>query len=69
MRDGLEPVRALPQVAGIRVLGGVGAVELRTGAGYLDRRGPQLAVEFLRRDLLLRAPRRRDLFHAALRHH
>jgi adenosylmethionine-8-amino-7-oxononanoate aminotransferase len=36
-----------------RVLGGVGAVELR-GGGYLDNLGPRLAAEFLKRGLLLR---------------
>jgi adenosylmethionine-8-amino-7-oxononanoate aminotransferase len=53
MREGLEPLRALPQVADVRVLGGVGVVEL-SGAGYLDQSGPKLAAEFLRRGLLLR---------------
>lgn len=52
-REGLEPLRVLPQVADVRVLGGVGVVEL-SGAGYLDQSGPKLAMEFLRRGLLLR---------------
>jgi len=50
MRAGLEPLRA---VGDVRVLGGVGVVELR-GDGYLDNAGPRLAAEFLKRDLLLR---------------
>lgn len=53
MRAELEPLRSLPQVADVRVLGGVGVVEL-SGDGYLDRSGPKLAAEFLRRGLLLR---------------
>jgi adenosylmethionine-8-amino-7-oxononanoate aminotransferase len=50
MRAGLEPLK---DVADVRVLGGVGVVELR-GDGYLDNAGPRLAAEFLKRDLLLR---------------
>ncbi len=59
LRDGLSPLRALPIVADVRVLGGVGVVELRTerdapAGGYLDQVGPRLYDEFLRRGLLLR---------------
>ncbi len=56
LRAGLEPLRSLPHVGDVRVLGGVGAVELLTpgAGGYLDRTGPALAAEFLRRGLLLR---------------
>lgn len=56
-RERLEPLRALAAVADVRVIGGVGIVELavpdRT-AGYLAGVGPALAAEFLARDLLLR---------------
>ena len=51
---GLETLRTLEHVADDRVLGGVGVVELRSEGGYLDRMGPRLAAEFLKRDLLLR---------------
>ena len=50
LREGLEPLQA---VGDVRVLGGVGVVELH-GDGYLDNAGPRLAAEFLKRDLLLR---------------
>ena len=50
LREGLKPLRELGEV---RVLGGIGVVEL-TGGGYLDGVGPQLAGEFLKRGLLLR---------------
>lgn len=53
LREGLEPLRALAHVADVRVLGGVGVVEL-AGGGYLDQMGPKLAAEFLKRGLLLR---------------
>jgi adenosylmethionine-8-amino-7-oxononanoate aminotransferase len=58
--DGLEPLRALPHVGDVRVIGGVGIVELvadkttKTAGGYLDRMGPKLAAAFLERNLLLR---------------
>lgn len=53
MREQLEPLRAVPHVADVRVLGGVGVVEL-AGGGYLDQMGPKLSAEFLQRGLLLR---------------
>ena len=58
LREGLEPLRELPHVGDVRVIGGVGIVELAedgaTPAGYLASIGPHLAAEFLRRGLLLR---------------
>ena len=56
----LGSLAACPQVGEVRVIGGVGVVELvadkqsRAAGGYLDRVGPPLANEFLRRGLLLR---------------
>ena len=58
LREGLLPLRKLPVVGDVRVIGGVGAIELvpdrRTEGGYLDERGPRLAAAFLDRGLLLR---------------
>jgi adenosylmethionine-8-amino-7-oxononanoate aminotransferase len=55
LRDGLTPLARLPIVGDVRVLGGVGAIELRTSAGgYLDHIGPRLSSAFLDRGLLLR---------------
>jgi adenosylmethionine-8-amino-7-oxononanoate aminotransferase len=60
LRQGLAPLRSLPSVGEIRVLGGVGVLELvsdktaRTSGGYLDGVGPRLAAAFLERGLLLR---------------
>src|SRR5262249_6328562 len=52
LREGLEPLRPAGDV---RVIGGVGIVELPSDdAGYLDRIGPKLAAAFLERGLLLR---------------
>jgi adenosylmethionine-8-amino-7-oxononanoate aminotransferase len=56
----LEAMRGLPHVGDVRVIGGVGAIELvqekqsKAAAGYLDQVGPQLSAEFLHRGLLLR---------------
>jgi adenosylmethionine-8-amino-7-oxononanoate aminotransferase len=50
LRAGLEPFRKLGDV---RVIGGVGVVEL-AGKGYLDDLGPRLSAAFLQRGLLLR---------------
>lgn len=60
LRKGLAPLVALPSVGDVRVIGGVGIVELvadktlKTGSGYLDDVGPRLARAFLDRGLLLR---------------
>jgi adenosylmethionine-8-amino-7-oxononanoate aminotransferase len=60
LREGLEPLRALPHVGDVRVIGGVGVVELvadkstKSAAGYLDDVGPRLTAAFLSRGLLLR---------------
>ncbi len=60
MRDALTPLAALPHVGDVRVLGGVGIVELvddpttKAAGGYLDELGPRLTAAFLERGLLLR---------------
>jgi adenosylmethionine-8-amino-7-oxononanoate aminotransferase len=60
LRDGLEPLRAHPMVGDVRVVGGVGVVELvsdkdaKNAGGYLDTVGPRLTASFLDRGLLLR---------------
>ncbi|PWT98540.1 MAG: adenosylmethionine--8-amino-7-oxononanoate transaminase [Terriglobia bacterium] len=51
LRAGLEPLRRLGDV---RVIGGVGIVELESDGGYLDAIGPRLYAAFLERGLLLR---------------
>ena len=60
LRDGFAPLAQLPMVGDVRVLGGVGAIELVPDAatkdtgGYLDTIGPRLYTAFLERGLLLR---------------
>lgn len=58
LRAGLEPVRQLPHVGDVRVIGGVGIIELITdtkaAGGYLNNIGPCLAAAFLDRGLFLR---------------
>ena len=58
LRAGLEPLRELPWVGDVRVIGGVGVVELAPAAGgdggYFDEVGPRLARAFLDRGLLIR---------------
>jgi adenosylmethionine-8-amino-7-oxononanoate aminotransferase len=60
LRAGLEPLGQLPNVGDVRVIGGVGIVELvadratANGGGYLHQSGPRLAAAFLERGLLLR---------------
>ena len=51
---GLDPLRTLPRVGDVRVIGGVGVVELTGDGGYLDQIGPRLSAAFLERGLLLR---------------
>jgi adenosylmethionine-8-amino-7-oxononanoate aminotransferase len=60
LKQGLEPLCDLPVVGDVRVIGGVGIVELvadkkaKTASGYLDDIGPRLTAAFLERGLLLR---------------
>jgi adenosylmethionine-8-amino-7-oxononanoate aminotransferase len=60
LREGLAPLASLPCVGDVRVLGGVGILELvgdkrsKTTGGYLDALGPRLSRAFLDRGLLLR---------------
>jgi adenosylmethionine-8-amino-7-oxononanoate aminotransferase len=60
LQEGLGQLRGLPHVGEVRVLGGVGAVELVSSRGrdaadpYLDNIGPRLAAAFLERGVLLR---------------
>lgn len=60
MRQRLTQLKHFPHVEDIRVIGGVGAIELvedkhsRTSDGYLDSLGPKLAQAFIQRGLLLR---------------
>ena len=54
LRDGLSPLASLPTIADVRVLGGIGVVELESDGGYLDTIGPRLDEEFLNRGVLLR---------------
>jgi adenosylmethionine---8-amino-7-oxononanoate aminotransferase len=57
LRDGLTSLAQLPTVADVRVLGGVGVVELESSessGGYLDNVGPRLYQQFLERGILLR---------------
>ena len=54
LRVGLEPMRSLNCVDDVRIIGGVGIVELAEGDGNLSDIGPRLYREFLERGLLLR---------------
>ncbi len=60
LRSGLEPLADLSSVGDVRVIGGVGIVELvareqsKSTGGYLASIGPTLYAEFLARGLLLR---------------
>ena len=53
-RGRLPRLAAHPRVAGVRWLGTLGVVELRSEEGYFSELGPRLGAEFLRRDLLVR---------------
>ena len=59
LRAGLEPLRSLACVGDVRMIGGVGIVELiedesKKAGGYLADIGPRLYREFLGRGVLLR---------------
>jgi adenosylmethionine-8-amino-7-oxononanoate aminotransferase len=60
LRRGLEPLVSHRAVGDVRVIGGVGIVELvsdkqtKSAGGYLDEAGPKLTQAFLDRGLLLR---------------
>jgi adenosylmethionine-8-amino-7-oxononanoate aminotransferase len=60
LREGLSPLSDHQRVGDVRVIGGVGAIELvsdkrtRSAGGYLDDIGPRLTAAFLDRGLLLR---------------
>jgi adenosylmethionine-8-amino-7-oxononanoate aminotransferase len=57
LRTRLEGLRRLPCVADVRVIGGVGILELDVAdgsQGYLAEIGPTLARQFLERGLFLR---------------
>jgi adenosylmethionine-8-amino-7-oxononanoate aminotransferase len=60
IRHELEPLRSHPNVGDLRILGGVGILELvqdkhtKAAGGYLDRVGPELGERFMERGLLLR---------------
>ena len=50
----LKPLENLSHVGNVRVIGGVGIVELKSDGGYLDNIGQTLYLKFLERGLLLR---------------
>ena len=60
LRRGLQPLAAHRAVGDVRILGGVGIVELvsdkatKSAGGYLDEVGPRLTRAFLDRGLLIR---------------
>ncbi len=60
LKAGLAPLAALPAVGDVRVIGGIGILELvadkatRASGGYLDELGPSLAAAFLERGALVR---------------
>lgn len=55
LRAGLEPLRAIEGVGDVRVIGGVGVVEMRSDQpGYFNEFGPRVTAALLDRGLLLR---------------
>jgi adenosylmethionine-8-amino-7-oxononanoate aminotransferase len=57
MHRGLDPLRSLPIVGDVRIIGAIGILELMESegaGGYLDQIGPRLTAAFLDRGLLLR---------------
>jgi adenosylmethionine---8-amino-7-oxononanoate aminotransferase len=55
LRAGLNPLRSLANVGDVRVIGGVGIVEMRSDEpGYLNAFGPRVSAALLDRGLLLR---------------
>jgi adenosylmethionine---8-amino-7-oxononanoate aminotransferase len=55
LRSGLDPLRELNGVGDVRVIGGVGIVEMRSDhPGYLNEFGPRVSAALLDRGLLLR---------------
>jgi adenosylmethionine-8-amino-7-oxononanoate aminotransferase len=55
LRAGLEPLRQIEGVGDVRVIGGVGILEMRSDEpGYLNAFGPSVAAALLERGLLLR---------------
>jgi adenosylmethionine-8-amino-7-oxononanoate aminotransferase len=55
LRAGLEPLRSIDGVGDVRVIGGVGIVEMRSDEpGYLNDFGPRVSARLLDRGLLLR---------------
>ncbi len=55
LRAGLDPLRSLANVGDVRVIGGVGIVEMRSDEpGYLNEFGPRVTAALLDRGLLLR---------------
>ena len=75
LRAGLTPLADLPSVGDVRVIGGVGIVELvsdkqtRKSDGYLDGIGPRLVRAVSRSGSAPSSARQRRVFHAALLHH
>jgi len=54
LQEGLSSLIENEIVGDVRVIGGVGIVELKSGGGYLDNIGQILYMKFLERGLLLR---------------